>query len=55
MWLEALNVQRKAEEVEAIKPAIFEVTITQIEKEWHALEKRKSSRSLRHSHHALTI
>ncbi|KAF3046701.1 nuA3 HAT complex component nto1 [Didymella keratinophila] len=40
MWLEALNVQRKAEEVEAIKPAIFEVTITQIEKEWHALEKR---------------
>ena len=43
MWLEALNVMRKAEEVEAIKPAIFEVTITQIEKEWHALEKRKLS------------
>lgn len=41
MWLDALNVQRKAEDVEAIKPAIFEVTITQIEKEWHALEKRK--------------
>lgn len=41
MWLEAFNVQRKAEDVEAIKPAIFEVTITQIEKEWHALEKRK--------------
>ncbi|KAF3004186.1 nuA3 HAT complex component nto1 [Curvularia kusanoi] len=40
MWLEAVNVQRKAEDVEAIKPAIFEVTITQIEKEWHALEKR---------------
>ncbi|KAF1365917.1 hypothetical protein EJ07DRAFT_150392 [Lizonia empirigonia] len=40
MWLDALNVQRKAEDVEAIKPAIFEVTITQIEKEWHALEKR---------------
>ncbi|KAJ4326345.1 hypothetical protein N0V94_000020 [Neodidymelliopsis sp. IMI 364377] len=40
VWLEALNVQRKAEDVEAIKPAIFEVTITQIEKEWHALEKR---------------
>lgn len=42
-WLEALNIQRKEEGVEGIKPAIFEVTITQIEKEWHALEKRKSS------------
>jgi len=40
-WLDALNVQRKDEGVEGIKPAIFEVTITQIEKEWHALEKRK--------------
>ncbi|KAJ8105673.1 hypothetical protein OPT61_g10036 [Boeremia exigua] len=40
VWLEALNAQRKTEDVEAIKPAIFEVTITQIEKEWHALEKR---------------
>ncbi|KAH8696855.1 PHD-zinc-finger like domain-containing protein [Phaeosphaeriaceae sp. PMI808] len=39
-WLEALNMQRKEEDVVAIKPAIFEVTITQIEKEWHALEKR---------------
>lgn len=39
-WLEALNIQRKEEGVEGIKPAIFEVTITQIEKEWHALEKR---------------
>jgi len=38
-WLEAFNVHRKSEEVEAIKPAIFEITITQIEKEWHALEK----------------
>lgn len=44
-WLEALNVQRKEEGVEGIKPAIFEVTITQIEKEWHALEKRKSHRT----------
>ncbi|EDU50186.1 peregrin [Pyrenophora tritici-repentis Pt-1C-BFP] len=40
-WLEALNMQRKEEGVEGIKPAIFEVTITQIEKEWHALEKPK--------------
>lgn len=45
-WLEALNAQRKEEGVEGIKPAIFEVTITQIEKEWHALEKRKSSLGL---------
>jgi NuA3 HAT complex component NTO1 len=43
-WLDALNVQRKDEGVESIKPAIFEVTITQIEKEWHALEKRKCAR-----------
>ena len=39
-WLEQLNAQRKEESAEAIKPAIFEVTVTQIEKEWHALEKR---------------
>ncbi|OAG06839.1 uncharacterized protein CC84DRAFT_1163139 [Paraphaeosphaeria sporulosa] len=39
-WLETVNAQRRDEGVEAIKPAIFEVTITQIEKEWHALEKR---------------
>ena len=42
-WLESLNALRKEEGVESIKPAIFEVTITQIEKEWHALEKRKLS------------
>ena len=40
-WLEAYNIHRKGEQVEAIKPAIFEVTMTQIEKEWHALEKSK--------------
>lgn len=40
-WLESVNAQRKADDVEAIKPAIFEITMTQIEKEWHALEKRK--------------
>ncbi|KAL8763551.1 MAG: hypothetical protein Q9184_000677 [Pyrenodesmia sp. 2 TL-2023] len=39
-WLEVHNAQRKAEEVEPIKPAIFEITMTKIEKEWHALEKR---------------
>ena len=39
-WLEVQNTQRKAEGVEVIKPAIFEITMTKIEKEWHALEKR---------------
>ena len=39
-WLEVHNLQRKAEQVEPIKPAVFEVTMTKIEKEWHALEKR---------------
>ncbi|KAF2709795.1 hypothetical protein K504DRAFT_491214 [Pleomassaria siparia CBS 279.74] len=40
IWLGVLNAGRKEEGIDAIKPAIFEVTITQIEKEWHALEKR---------------
>lgn len=39
-WLEVHNVQRKFEGVESIKPAILEITMTKIEKEWHALEKR---------------
>ena len=39
-WLDALNAQRTAEQVGAIKPAVFEITMTKIEKEWHALEKR---------------
>ena len=39
-WLEAYNLMRKEEQVEPIKPAIFEITMTKIEKEWHALEKR---------------
>ena len=39
-WLQAHNIHRRAEQVEAIKPAIFEITMTKIEKEWHALEKR---------------
>jgi NuA3 HAT complex component NTO1 len=45
-WLDAYNVQRRDEGVEPIKPAIFEITITQIEKEWHALEKRTSNQKL---------
>ena len=39
-WLDAYNVQRRIEQYEPIKPAIFEITMTKIEKEWHALEKR---------------
>ncbi|MCJ1391697.1 nuA3 HAT complex component nto1 [Xylographa bjoerkii] len=39
-WLEDYNKRRKEEQVEPIKPAIFEITMTKIEKEWHALEKR---------------
>ncbi len=39
-WLQAHNLLRKTEQVEPIKPAIFEITMTKIEKEWHALEKR---------------
>lgn len=48
-WLDAFNVYRKEHEsVDAIKPAIFEITMTQIEKEWHALEKSMFEVSMRH-------
>ncbi|KAL2444529.1 Bromodomain-containing protein-like protein [Exophiala dermatitidis] len=39
-WLEAFNRGRSKDGVQTIKPAIFEITMTKIEKEWHALEKR---------------
>ncbi|KPI43512.1 NuA3 HAT complex component NTO1 [Cyphellophora attinorum] len=39
-WLDMLNKTRVADGALPIKPAIFEVTMTKIEKEWHALEKR---------------
>ena len=39
-WLDAINSQRKTEQVDTIKPYIFEIVMTKIEKEWHALEKR---------------
>ena len=39
-WLEAYNAERKASSFEPITREIFEITITKIEKEWHALEKR---------------
>jgi NuA3 HAT complex component NTO1 len=40
MWLEHINSQRKQNDMEAITREIFEITMTRIEKEWHALEKR---------------
>ena len=39
-WLEALNRIRTKDGVGIIKPAVFEITMTKVEKEWHALEKR---------------
>lgn len=40
MWLVAHNAQRKTHELEPVTREIFEITITKIEKEWHALEKK---------------
>ncbi|OHF02709.1 PHD-finger domain-containing protein [Colletotrichum orchidophilum] len=40
-WLEVYNKeQRKGNELEPITREVFEIAITKIEKEWHALEKR---------------
>ncbi|KAF7587560.1 nuA3 HAT complex component nto1 [Aspergillus hancockii] len=39
-WLEDYNAKRREDQLEPIKPPIFEITMTKIEKEWHALEKR---------------
>lgn len=49
VWLEEINELRRAEGVDAIKPAILEITLTQIEKEYHALEKRMPKPQPRHS------
>ncbi|CAM1505388.1 Fc.00g110250.m01.CDS01 [Cosmosporella sp. VM-42] len=40
MWLEQYNAHRKQSELEEITREVFEITMTKIEKEWHALEKR---------------
>lgn len=40
MWLEALNAQRRAHDLEPVTREVFEITITKVEKEWHALEKK---------------
>ncbi|KAF9874008.1 bromodomain and phd finger-containing protein [Colletotrichum karsti] len=40
-WLEVYNKeQRKAHDLEIVTREVFEIAITKIEKEWHALEKR---------------
>ncbi|CZT49291.1 related to bromodomain and PHD finger-containing protein [Rhynchosporium secalis] len=39
-WLEAYNADRKSSTWEPITREIFEITITKIEKEWYALERR---------------
>ncbi|KAL9061559.1 MAG: hypothetical protein Q9162_000091 [Coniocarpon cinnabarinum] len=40
-WLEAYNSHRKeVDQVDGVKPPVFEIAMTQIEKEWHALERR---------------
>ncbi|PLN79322.1 hypothetical protein BDW42DRAFT_173189 [Aspergillus taichungensis] len=39
-WLEEYNMKRRNDQLEPIKPAVFEITMTKIEKEWHTLEKR---------------
>ncbi|KAL2888331.1 PHD-finger domain-containing protein [Ceratocystis lukuohia] len=39
-WLEAINRERQAADVEPVTRELLEITITKIEKEWHALEKR---------------
>lgn len=40
VWLEAYNEQRKAQGWSAVTREHFEITMTKIEKEWHALEKK---------------
>ncbi|KAI1212961.1 bromodomain and PHD finger-containing protein [Annulohypoxylon truncatum] len=40
MWLEAYNTHRKSQGWNPVTREVFEITITKIEKEWHALEKR---------------
>jgi NuA3 HAT complex component NTO1 len=40
MWLEAYNEQRKSQGWSAVTREHFEIAMTKIEKEWHALEKR---------------
>lgn len=49
-WLEAHNLHRKEEGVDPIKPSMFEITMTQIEREYHALEKRTCRDTINAAH-----
>lgn len=40
MWLQHYNRLRKEDGLEEITREVFEITLTKIEKEWHALERR---------------
>lgn len=40
MWLKSYNIERKTIDLEPVTREIFEIALTKIEKEWHALEKR---------------
>ncbi|KAI1378240.1 bromodomain and PHD finger-containing protein [Hypoxylon crocopeplum] len=40
MWLESYNAHRKSQGWNPVTREVFEITVTKIEKEWHALEKR---------------
>jgi NuA3 HAT complex component NTO1 len=40
-WLKVINDERHASGVDIIRPQYFEIAMTLIEKEWHALEKSK--------------
>jgi len=48
-WLEMHNARRKEEQAEPIKPALFEITMTQIEREYYALEKKIPKPNPRHA------
>lgn len=48
-WLENHNARRKEEQTEPIKPALFEIAMTQIEREYYALEKRIPKPNPRHA------
>ncbi|CAD0112682.1 unnamed protein product [Aureobasidium uvarum] len=48
-WLEMHNARRKEDQAEPIKPALFEITMTQIEREYYALEKKIPKPNPRHA------
>ena len=48
-WLETHNAHRKDEQAEPIKPSLFEITMTQIEREFYALEKKIPKPNPRHA------